>query len=280
MGTFWQGEKIGAALLDTAIENVMLQHVINGNIVPLFYLDPTEDSYSWYQGRVDQQSGQRSEGYFSKREVNGSERRPGWWLEAKEGENRLIHAQIHLDNSRKTSEPDLSAGNPASSSAGGSVSNTNTGVETTTTPLATGVDNAGGINFTALPILTQTTSLPRAVSNPQIGGQSGLKLPAGELDEEWHGIEQALNGGIIPSNERLKEYMLEICVNGDCTQEFDKVLSCIADILRLEEESCYPTAPALREMLMLLESDKSAQEMQLALTTVNVEEKAPEVVTE
>ena len=36
--------------------------------------------------------------------------------------------------------------------------------------------------------------------------------------------------------------------------EIDKVLSCIADILRQEEQECCSTEPALRQLLALLES--------------------------
>jgi hypothetical protein len=87
-----------------------------------------------------------------------------------------------------------------------------------------------------------------------------------------------LSGGIIPSNQRLKEYLMRVCTNENCQQELDKVLSCIADILRMEEERCCDTETSLRQMLILLEQDKPAQELQLALAQIQVGEKEPQVI--
>jgi hypothetical protein len=137
--------------------------------------------------------------------------------------------------------------------------------------------DAGGINFTALPIVTQPApSLGTVLSAQQ-------NYPAGNrpyLDKEWQQIQRMLSGGIIPSNQRIKEYLMGVCNQQDCQQELDKVLSCFADIFRLEEERCCGTEAALKEMLVLLESDKSAQELQLALAQVRVEEKEPAVIEE
>ena len=55
------------------------------------------------------------------------------------------------------------------------------------------------------------------------------------LDEEWQSIQNMVNGGITPSADRIREYIQVSCLKGNPTQEIRKVVSCIADILRLEE---------------------------------------------
>jgi hypothetical protein len=74
-----------------------------------------------------------------------------------------------------------------------------------------------------------------------------------------------LDAGITPSVERIKEYLSSCCEAKDFDGEVNKVLSCIADILRLEEENCRATDSALRKLLVLLESGKPAQEIKVAL---------------
>jgi hypothetical protein len=63
-----------------------------------------------------------------------------------------------------------------------------------------------------------------------------------------------LKAGIRPSTDRLQGYVESCAQKENLNAELDKVLSCIADILRQEEEECCPTEPALRQLLVLLES--------------------------
>ena len=76
-----------------------------------------------------------------------------------------------------------------------------------------------------------------------------------------------LRAGIMPSSERIKEYALasSSLKPEDYSWEIDKILGCIADIFRLEEEKAKSTPQTLKDALILLESDKPAQELQLAL---------------
>jgi hypothetical protein len=138
--------------------------------------------------------------------------------------------------------------------------------------------DAGGINFTALPAVIQPApgSPSSLAPHPSLLSERVASLPS--LDSEWQQIQRMLSGGIIPSNQRLKEYLMRVCTNENCQQELDKVLSCIADILRMEEERCCDTETSLRQMLILLEQDKPAQELQLALAQIQVGEKEPQVI--
>jgi hypothetical protein len=69
------------------------------------------------------------------------------------------------------------------------------------------------------------------------------------------------SSGITPSSERIKEYIQTSCAQDNITQDRDKVLLCISDILRLQEERCEPTSTTLRDILVVLESMKNAQEL-------------------
>ena len=129
----------------------------------------------------------------------------------------------------------------------------------------------GGVDFRALPIMAQPSGIV-----PLGGSEIGLSgtVPV-NLDEEWSQIQNMLNAGIIPSSQRLKEFLEASCESIDCAERTEDALGIIADILRLEEERVAVTEPALRELLVLLESDKPANELQLALSKITVLPKKP-----
>jgi hypothetical protein len=74
------------------------------------------------------------------------------------------------------------------------------------------------------------------------------------VDKDWIEIQNMLQAGIIPSTERLKEYYATCCQNNLLVQEKEKILSCLAEILRLEEERCFSTNASTREFLVVLNS--------------------------
>jgi hypothetical protein len=115
----------------------------------------------------------------------------------------------------------------------------------------------GGIDFRALPIITQ------AISNLSINASRIplSKLDNVNLDQELSDIQRMVNAGITPSAERIKEYMQASCAKGTAEQDISKVISCISDIMRLEEEKCCSTEPVLRDILVVLESSRSNTEL-------------------
>ncbi|MFA4887969.1 MAG: hypothetical protein WC628_00110 [Candidatus Omnitrophota bacterium] len=126
--------------------------------------------------------------------------------------------------------------------------------------LGINIKNTGGIDFRSLPIVTQ------AMSNLSL---NATRIPLSRLDtinlsQEWREIERILNSGITPSAERIKEYVQVSCLKGDLDQ--DKVVSCIADILRQEEERAgeknySSTDLVLKDILVVLESGRSNHEL-------------------
>ncbi len=61
--------------------------------------------------------------------------------------------------------------------------------------------------------------------------------------------------------EKIKEYVQASCLKGSADKDIDKVLSCIADILRIEEDFYIPTEPLLIDVLTAVESANSISEL-------------------
>jgi hypothetical protein len=99
------------------------------------------------------------------------------------------------------------------------------------------------------------------------------------LSSELNEIERLTSIGITPSTQRIKEYVqasmlkeeiasrhaslaasaLLVTRNDDNSfinspEDNQKLLSCIADILRKQEEECCATDPTLKDVLVILES--------------------------
>jgi hypothetical protein len=125
----------------------------------------------------------------------------------------------------------------------------------------------GGIDFRAMPAATLQ------VSSSPLGNAPAMPLTSINLDESLGQIKNMLNSGIIPSSERIREYLQSCCGGRDMEQDINKILACIANILRLQEDRAINTDVSLKEMLALLESDRPANEMQLVLAKIVVSEK-------
>lgn len=74
------------------------------------------------------------------------------------------------------------------------------------------------------------------------------------LSSELNEIEKLTNAGITPSTQRIKEYIQASSISINSPEDTQKLLSCIADILRKQEEECCPTDPTLKDILVVLES--------------------------
>jgi hypothetical protein len=88
-----------------------------------------------------------------------------------------------------------------------------------------------------------------------------------DLVQEWKDIERLLNSSIPPSAERLKDYFAASYFEGSFDSNRDKIVSCISDILRMEEQSCVSTDPVLKDMLVVLGSGRSAKELKTVFSS-------------
>lgn len=140
----------------------------------------------------------------------------------------------------------------------------------------------GGIDFRFLPIVTQSMdNLKLAIQGQNLGDRPlaalGVRPPAKgsvpierykniNLTQEWRDIERLVKTGTVPSAERLKEYFAASCFKGSLDSDMDKITSCIADILRMQEELCCSTDPTLKDILVVLGSGRSGEELKLAFS--------------
>jgi hypothetical protein len=115
----------------------------------------------------------------------------------------------------------------------------------------------GGIDFRNLPIVTQAAGSLSA----NIGSSSINRFNSINLNSEWRDIENLVNSGITPSAERIKEYVQASCYKGNVDRDIDKIISCISDILRIEEERYSSTDPTLKDILVVLDSVNSVQQL-------------------
>ncbi len=113
------------------------------------------------------------------------------------------------------------------------------------------VDNPGGIDFRSMLIVAQ------AMANLGIAPAAMGRLNNLDLSSEWSGIEKLADSGMTPSAERIKEYVQAACLKGDLSK--DRVITCIAHILKQQEEECVLTDPVLKDILVVLEASSNQQ---------------------
>jgi hypothetical protein len=109
--------------------------------------------------------------------------------------------------------------------------------------------NKGGIDLRALPIVSKSVRAytatggrdAPAVIDPQV---------ADALDKEWLDLQKQMQSGPMPYG-KIKEYAV-CCKDKGAIQRVDTIFSCIADILRMEEEGAVATAPELKEILQTI----------------------------
>ncbi|MDO8662854.1 MAG: transglutaminase domain-containing protein [Candidatus Omnitrophota bacterium] len=148
-------------------------------------------------------------------------------------------------------------------------------VSSVNSPIILNKDKKGGIDFRALPAVSSPINPAMLKLSPiEINRLSNLNL-----DAEWAEIENMLKAGIIPSNQRLKEYVASSCLRQALGRQMGKVLGCIANILRMEEERVTETEPELEDMLVLIESGKPENELQLSLAQIQILPREPQLVT-
>ncbi|MFA6357376.1 MAG: peptidoglycan DD-metalloendopeptidase family protein [Candidatus Omnitrophota bacterium] len=109
--------------------------------------------------------------------------------------------------------------------------------------------NPGGVDFRVMPAIVQPLGTLEVNLNPvEIS-----RLNSIDLDLEWFQIQKMLNGGIIPSPERIKDYILAYSQKRNLARGMNSLLGCIADIMRIEEDRVLGTELELREMLVSLQ---------------------------
>ncbi|MFA5224496.1 MAG: hypothetical protein WC431_04970 [Candidatus Omnitrophota bacterium] len=111
----------------------------------------------------------------------------------------------------------------------------------------------GGIDFRLLPIVA--VSLNNLKANMKAMPRASLQRI--NLNQEKADIERLVNVGIPPSKERLREYFSASLLRGNFKRDRARLISCLSDIFRMEEESGSLSDPLLKDILVVLSSGKS-----------------------
>ncbi|MBI4981790.1 MAG: hypothetical protein HZC15_01385 [Candidatus Omnitrophica bacterium] len=115
---------------------------------------------------------------------------------------------------------------------------------------SSGVEKKGGIDFRALPIVTQAVS---SLGLNTMSYDLRAKLSQLDVNAELAAINKLLNAGITPSTDRLKACAQAAYLFSQSPEENAKILSCIAQLLRKEESECCDTESVLKDILIVLE---------------------------
>jgi hypothetical protein len=112
-----------------------------------------------------------------------------------------------------------------------------------------------------MPIVTQ------AIGNLRVDLATATlqRLNSVNIADELMQLQRMVNSGITPSSERIKEYVQASCLNGNSQPDMNKIILCISDILRQEEENGVSTEPIIKDILIVLESARSTTELKEVL---------------
>jgi len=77
-----------------------------------------------------------------------------------------------------------------------------------------------------------------------------------DLDKELGALRNMVKAGMVPSGERVKEYLAACFQKGKIEEKQDDLLVCLAEIYRLAEEENLETSPELRESLVIVDTGK------------------------
>ncbi|MDD5130507.1 MAG: hypothetical protein PHS66_05610 [Candidatus Omnitrophica bacterium] len=111
----------------------------------------------------------------------------------------------------------------------------------------------GGIDFRILPMTIQPMGSLSGL-NFKLPQLSQAALEQIDINREMRLISNMVQSGILPSGERIKELVAACVQKGQINSYADNLLLCLADILKLEEENASESSPALKEALVIVNS--------------------------
>ncbi|HAH19794.1 MAG: hypothetical protein A2Y00_10745 [Omnitrophica WOR_2 bacterium GWF2_43_52] len=116
-------------------------------------------------------------------------------------------------------------------------------------------DTLGGIDFRAMNYLTQPMGSFQGL-NFTLPLLSSSALEAIDLDEELDQITNMAMQGIIPSGQRIKEYLAACFQKGKIEDKQEYLLLCLVEVCRLLEDENMESAPELREAIVIADSGR------------------------
>jgi hypothetical protein len=124
--------------------------------------------------------------------------------------------------------------------------------ETASSPVETVVpDKKGGIDFRALPMTIQP-----------IGSFQGLNLSLSEsaslaqinINDELSQIKKMVDGGILPSGDRVKELVAVCYHKSELANHAEELMLCLIRICKLQEDMVMPADNSLKEAIVIVDS--------------------------
>lgn len=150
-----------------------------------------------------------------------------------------------------TREPMADAGYTFTIEKAGRGNEVNTDSSSAGSPVAE--NKFGGIDFRQMDMLIQPMGSFSGL-NFSLPVLSAATLEAMDLDKELEDIRNMVKAGVIPSGERVKEYLAACFQKGRMAEKQDGLLLCLSEIYRLQEEEVMETSPELRESLVIVET--------------------------
>ena len=115
--------------------------------------------------------------------------------------------------------------------------------------------SVGGIDFRAMNYMVQPMGSFKDLRF-MLPTLSSSALERIDLDKELESLRNMVKAGMVPSGERVKEYLAACFQKGKIEEKQDDLLVCLAEIYRLAEEENLETSPELRESLVIVDTGK------------------------
>lgn len=109
----------------------------------------------------------------------------------------------------------------------------------------------GGIDFRNIPMLIQPMGgfCKLEFNLPQLANPERM-----QLEEELAQLNRMVDSGIIPSGERLKEYVAACFQKRSAKSELDALIPIVAKVCKLQEENAVAADSSLQEVLVLVDA--------------------------
>ncbi|MBF0533129.1 MAG: hypothetical protein HQL23_08570 [Candidatus Omnitrophica bacterium] len=137
-------------------------------------------------------------------------------------------------------------------------------------------DKLGGIDFKDLKSRAPNGKRSVGALKGQLTALPISQLEKIDIFSEWSRIQNLVNEGVIPSNARMKQFLMACCQKQVLGRDLNKILGCLSDIFRLEEtqtglanqgQAGDQTDP-LKDMLAQLETNRTPQEILAGLSLI------------
>lgn len=127
------------------------------------------------------------------------------------------------------------------------------GFSSSSSPMQSTPEKTGGVDFRTLPMTIQPMGSFSGL-NFKLPQLSQAELGQINIDSEMQQIKNMVQSRIIPSGERIKEFIAACVQKRKIKSQVDNLLLYLIDILKLEEENASESSSELKEALVIVDS--------------------------